>query len=45
MYNSIDVSMYACIIYLCMHVHMCGDKNSCIYVGVVDMGDLGTLVS
>ena len=32
MYKSIDVSMFACIIYVCMHVHIYGGKN--LYVCV-----------
>ena len=27
MHKSIEVSMCACIIYVCMHVHMFGSKN------------------
>ena len=35
MHKSIDVSMCACIIYVCMHLHIYGGKNPyiCKYVG------------
>ena len=35
MHKSIDLSMCACIIYVCMHVHIYGDKTHmyvCMYV-------------
>ena len=33
-YKSIDVSKCVCIVDVCMHVHMYGDKNSYIYMHV-----------
>ena len=33
MHKSIDVGMCAFIIYVCMHRHMYGCQNICMYVG------------
>ena len=32
MHKSIDVSMPACIIYVCMHVHVYGDENPYVFI-------------
>ena len=32
MHKTIDVSMCACIIYVCMQVHMYGGKNPYVYI-------------